>query len=84
MASDGEEQCMYRLGSIRIVELVSVVFGTRDLLTTIHTRLAYLDCASNSVFVCGKELGVTSNWSDTSRIGNPVRRDFVAQYMGSI
>lgn len=36
---------------------------------------------SKLAVVYEKELGVTSDWSDTLRIGNPVRSDTVSQYM---
>ena len=28
-----------------------------------------------------RNLGITSAWNDTLRVGNPVRSDLVAQYM---
>ena len=39
------------------------------------------NCVSKLAVVYERDLGISTDWSDTLRIGNPIRSDLVTQYM---
>ena len=58
-----------------------VLNSTWRMRKAVHTRFLRTNYVSKLAVAYERDLGTTTDWSDALRIGNPIRRDLVPQYM---